>query len=152
MNNSVKTYSDHRSVSYMPCKSALNSPASVVPKSSPPPFNPDCPPDVDAIPLGSGVIESDTSLESLFLEILEAGNFDVAEANGEPCSGSAKTYERLAEAEFLDRETERQVGGFGDFVEREERRLEGMDDKPRLERRCKGRRAAQRRSSRNRRQ
>lgn len=55
---------------------------------------------------------------------LGTGNLEVADANGEPASGSANTRERLAGADFFEREIVRQAGGLVDLVERVERRLE----------------------------
>ena len=75
----------------------------------------------------------DGSLKSMIsrdLAGLGAGNFVVAEAKGEPCSGSAKTYERLAGVEFLEMDTERHAGGLCTRVEREERRLELIERWP----------------------
>lgn len=48
----------------------------------------------------------------------------MADANGEPASGSANIRETLAGADFFENEVVRQAEGLVDRVERVERRLE----------------------------
>lgn len=82
---------------------------------------------------GKCVFESLNESSSLVRAGLGAGSLEVAEAKGAPCSGSATTYERLAGAEFLDIDTERQAGGLADLVERDERRLELIEGNSKLQ-------------------